>query len=112
MPVIVNITISRYEDAVLTIGLEPPTPVGGHTIQFQTLRAFGGVSGLINKYVASGLNNQSGINITNSGQGIFNVRINELDTSGWNYGNYAYQVKRLDSGFATVYTEGFINLVP
>ena len=96
------------------MGVEPPTDIGGWNIQFKVNRRFGDefASGFINKSVSSGLNNASGINVTSSGAGRFNISINGVDTSGMDTGAYSYQVVRIDSGARTVLSEGYINLLP
>ena len=112
MPVIADFNLVRYEDGTLTISLSPPTPIGGANIRFLVQHHFGGISGLIQKSVASGYNAVSGITVTNSGQGVFNVALRSVDTSGFEYGNYAYTTERLDSGSRTVISEGFMKLLP
>ena len=112
MSVQVDFSLARYEDGVLTVSMEPPVPIGGWTIQFAVVKNFGGTNYLINKSVASGYNNASGINILNSGNGVFNVNINGVDTSGMNYGNYAHATTRLDSGAYTVLAEGNFTIGP
>ena len=62
--------------------------------------------------VASGFNNQSGINITDSGQGKFTVSFFGTDTSGLDPGNFAASCVRVDSGFRTTLTEGYISITP
>ena len=73
---------------------------------------FGGISGFAIASVASGYNGQSGINITNSGQGVLNITIPSLATSGIDFKNYAFAIERLDSGFRTVLSEGYVLLLP
>ena len=70
---------------MLTVTLTPPTNIGGWSIRWMAQRYFGGLSGLVTKYTASGFDGQSGITITNSGQGVFNVQINSADSSGMPY---------------------------
>ncbi len=112
MPVLVDFSLSRPESATLTVSMTPAVPIGGWSIQFQALKRFGGISGLITKSVSSGFNGLSGITVTNSGQGVFNISLYSSDTSGLSYGNYAYSNMRLDSGFITVLTEGYLQLIP
>lgn len=112
MPVLVDMVSYRYEDAVLTVGLAPPVAIGGWNIRYQVSHRFGGSSGLITKSAASGYGGGvSGITVTNSGQGIFNIAINGADTSGLEYGNYAYAIERLDSGNRSVLSEGHLQLL-
>lgn len=112
MPVIGDFAWVRYDDGVLTLGLIPPTPVGGQTVQFQVMKRFGGVSGIFTRSVASGFNGASGITITDSGQGIMQIQIRSADTSGLEYGNIAFMADRLDSGYQTRYAEGYISVNP
>lgn len=108
-----DFSFSKFEDGVLTVVMTPATAIGGRSIQFEVSHRIGGsTSGMPIKSVASGYNNVSGINITNSGAGQFNVIINSADTSGLDYGNYAYQVTRLDSGNRTVISEGVFTVGP
>lgn len=112
MPVLADFTIGRYSDGVLTVYMAPPVPVGAWNIQFQTTKRFGGGSGLITKSVSSGYNGVSGITITNSGIGVLNVNINSNDTSGLNYGVYAFTLSRLDSGLVSQISEGYLIVTP
>lgn len=74
---------------------------------------FGGISGIIVKSVASGFAaGQSGFTYLNSGQGQFQVNFNSVDTSGMDYGNFAFAIERLDSGSRTVISEGYLMLSP
>lgn len=111
-----DFTLARYEDGVLTISLQPPTAIGGWDVRFRVTHRFGGgqVSGeaYVNKSVASGFNGASGITITSSGQGVMNVRLNSIDSSGIPHpGAHAYTLERHNSGFRTVLKDGWF-LVP
>ena len=108
--IVSDIAYTRMEDGVLTIGLAPPTAVGGWAAQFTVLKRFGGVSGLINKFTSSGYSNVSGIQVTSSGNGIFGVTINSYDTSGLDPGAYVYQFSRTTSGSYDVLSEGYFLL--
>lgn len=116
MPINTDVTISRFEDGVLTVAMAPPVAVGGWAITFRVQKYFGGgsslASGLINKSVSSGLNGASGITVTNSGQGVFAIDLRSVDTSGLQFGNYAYAVERTDSGNRTVLSQGYVLLGP
>lgn len=102
-----------YSDGLVTIALEPPTAIGGWTIEFKVTKFFGGSSGLITKSCSSGYGGgQSGITVTNSGQGILQVRINAADMSGQDAGAYPFQCKRTDSGFATPTSQGYYLRLP
>jgi hypothetical protein len=102
----------KYEDGILTVSMSPPVAIGGWEIQFKTTKRFGGTTNLFTKSVASGFNGQSGITITNSGAGIFNIQVNSVDSSGLDFGNYAAVSERLNSGSRTTLTEGFLLLMP
>lgn len=112
MAVLTDFAFIKFEDGVLTISMSPPVAIGGWEIQFKTTKRFGGVNNLITKSVSSGYNGQSGITVTNSGAGIFNVALGTQDTSGLEYGNYAAVTQRLNSGSMTTLTEGFLLLMP
>lgn len=109
MPVDVDFQLNLPEAGTLAFSLLEPTPVGGWSIQFTLWRRFGmpQSSGLVTKSVASGFNNVSGINITNSGTGALNVSFFPGEVSGLNPGAYAYQIARTDSGFQTELSKGF-----
>ncbi len=62
--------------------------------------------------MASGFYATSGMNIVDSGNGQLSVQVNAGDFSGQSYGNYAFQVHRADSGFATDLTQGYCLLKP
>lgn len=105
-------TVARQTDITIGIGLEPPVAVGGWDVRFQVTNRFGGSSGLITKSVASGFSAVSGITVSNSGQGVFEVNLGANDTSGLQYGNYAYEFNRQTSGNMVRLVEGFLLLVP
>lgn len=110
MPVQADFSVPRYNSFSFTVSLAPPVAIGGWGISFQVQKRFGGISGLITKSVSSGFNNSSGINITNSGLGIFTISIQGVDTSGLEYGNYAYAVDRTDT--RTTLSEGYMIVTP
>jgi hypothetical protein len=112
MPILADFTLCRYEDGSLVVSLAPGTNIGGWSMRFALQHRFGGISGIIEKWMASGYYGVSGMNINNSGQGVFNIGVNSADTSGLDFGNYAYTVERLDSGFRTILTEGYLQLTP
>jgi anti-sigma factor RsiW len=111
MPIQCDFNFSRYEDGVLSISMRPPVSIGAWNLLFSLSKRFGGEP-TINKYAASGFSNVSGIAVVNSGQGTFSVTINSVDTSGLEYGNYAFQAIRTDSGSRTVLSEGYLVLTP
>lgn len=107
-----DLRLVRYADGLLTIAIHPPTPVGGMDLRFTVMKQFGANTSLITKSAASGLNNQSGINITDSGQGIFKINLQSVNTSGLEYGNYACVIENLTSGNRAVLAEGWLQLLP
>ncbi len=112
MPIITDFEIARQEDTLLIINLQPPAPVGGRNMDFVVQKYYGGISGLIVKSVSSGYNGLSGITVTDSGQGVVNIQIKAADTSGWNFGAYVFNFFACDSGYRTVFTEGYITVMP
>lgn len=113
MPVLADFKFSRYTDGLLTLSVEPPTPIAGWSVEMNVQRNFGGVSGVMpTKSYASGYWGVSGIAILNSGAGIMQIKIDASDTSGLEYGNYAGQIVRVDSGSRTILSEGYLMVVP
>ena len=112
MPVYTDITMLKFEDGTFIVSLAPQSPIGGNNLRWQVVKRFGSTSGLITKSVASGYNNVSGINVTNSGAGVMQITLNSSDTSGLDYGNYVYALERLDSCSRTVISEGFFSVLP
>lgn len=108
MPIIADYTIVRGEDGAINLDMTPPTAIGGWDVRFYCTKRFGGVSGLITKSVASGYNGASGITVTNSGQGQMRINLNSADTSGLDIGNYSYKVERLNSGFVSCLSQGYM----
>ena len=111
MGLIIDFPVTKNTDATVNVQLTPATPIGGWSIQFQTMQHFGGVSGILTKSCASGFYG-SGITLLNSGTGAFQVTINAVETSGLAFGPYSYIAQRTDSGSRTVLAEGFLNLTP
>ena len=112
MAVQTDFSISQGSDGTLTISLSPPLPIGGWTLQTQVVKYFGASSGLLTYSMASGYYNVSGMNITNSGQGVFRTSIRSVDMSGIDCGAYSYRVRRLDSGSVTTLSEGYFLITP
>lgn len=109
----IDFSVNKWEDATITIAISPATNIGTWDFDFTVMNRFGGTSGLINKVSSSGYGGgQSGITITNSGQGTLNVRINSPDTSGLCTGLYAFSLERTNSGSRTVVTYGYMKLLP
>ena len=107
MPVKIDFHLPRSSQGNLTVALSPPTSIDGWSIQFQMVKRQGSTSGIITKSMASGFNGVSGMEVANTGQGIFTVSFNPAEVSGLDPGNYAYTVQRLGSGFQTCLAEGF-----
>ena len=105
MPTIQDFVLS-YENGNITLGLNPPVPIGGMTLQFSMYKRYGTIS-LVTKSMSSGYYNVSGMNVLNSGQGILQIQLNPQEVSGFDQGAYFYQVKRTDSGSATIMAEGY-----
>ena len=113
MSVLLDFPLNRFEDGVFVVSMSPPQDISNWSLRFFMQHRFGGVSGLIQKYAASGYGGGvSGITITNSGQGVFNIAFRSVDTSGLEYGNYAYTVERTESGHRQILTEGYMNILP
>ena len=114
MPVYQNFSMAKFENAVLAVTITPPTAVGSWNLSFVVMKRFNGEESLIVKSSTSGFGaGQSGITILNSGNGQIAVKINTPDTSGLcpNYA-YAFALTRVNSGFNTVLTEGYLKLLP
>ena len=111
MPVEVEISLVRQEDVVVTLSMVPPVPIASWAIEVNVTKRYGGET-LFKKCYSSGYDGVSGIHILDSGAGIMAIRFNSVDTSGLNFGNYAFQVVRLDSGSRTVPTEGYLLVTP
>ena len=111
MPVYSNFKISRMDDSVLNINVQPPQNITNWSVQFQVGAHFCWYSGLITKSIASGISNgSSGISIVNNELSQFQITINSSDTSGLVDGIYACQFNRIDSGYFTRLYEGFLLL--
>ncbi len=106
MPVIIDFVIDQGDDESIVLDLVPPTPIGGIGYTFQVGKRFGWASGLITKSVASGFDGASGITILDSGAGRMRIDIDPIDTSGFQFGNYAYQIWRESP--RQVATQGFM----
>ena len=103
-------TVAAGEDATITFPIQPATNILGWDIGMFVNSRLGGSNLLIQKYLASGYVNTSGIDIISITQGVIKIKINSQDTSNLDPGNYGYQVKRLNSGFVTVLAEGHLIL--
>ena len=112
MPIEADFRIDRGNDQTLVIELKPPVPIGGENIRFTLADRFGSVSPRLVKSMSSGFYGVSGLNIVNSGQGILNVALWAVDTSGMPFGNYAFELRRWDSGSVTDLTQGYLILRP
>ena len=113
MAIYSNFSLIRYEDGILSVSLTNPTNISSWNIQFRASKRFGSCSGLIIKSAdATYQNGQSGITYTNAAQGQFNIRIDSVDTSGLEFGNYAFAIERLDPGNRTDLAEGYLLILP
>ena len=123
MAVLADITFAKWEDGTLTVGMAPAVAIGGWALRAQIAHRFGGMSGvggnsgqhpgILIASAASGYGGgQSGITVTNSGQGQFNVSVPSVTFSGFDPGNYAFDVSRMDAGFRTVISEGYFIVTP
>ena len=110
--ILADFSFSKFEDGTLTVTLVPPVPLGGQSIEFNLTKRFGSDSALLTKSLASGFNNVSGLNLINSGAGIFTTKFDSVDTSGLAFGNYAGTFKRTNSGSVTILSEGYLILQP
>ena len=112
--VFTEFSLVEFSDGILTVALSPPTAVGGWSMAFTVTNRFQGVSGLIQKTLASGYGaGQSGITVVDSGQGRFNIRIWGSDGSGqMDPGTYAMQFNRTDSGMVTPIAKGWFLRLP
>lgn len=108
MTIQTNFPLAVNEDASVTIPLTPPTAIGGWDLRFQVGPRPGFVSGYLTRSTASGFNNVSGVNIVNSGAGIFEVDLRSSDFSGLDQGAFWWQAERLDSGSRTVLANGWL----
>lgn len=108
MPIYSDFYLSKLEDGIVTIAMSPAVPIGGWNINFNLTKRENSSNVLIKKTVASGYSVVSGITIQDSGQGIFSVRMNSNDTSGFDPGNYAYEIVRMDSGFRSILCKGYL----
>lgn len=100
-------TLARYEDGVLAVEMTPPTNISGWAIEAILTRRFGEETPIARKSCASGFNNVSGINITNGGQGHFQVSFFASEVSGVDPGNLACVIRRTQSGVQTEISKGF-----
>lgn len=113
MPKIADFAVVRQTQAVITINLTPPVSITGWNLQLQVGKRFDWSSGLITKSLASGfIAGQSGLSIVDATVGILNASFAAGDTSGWDFGNYAYELSRLGSGVQGSLTQGFISILP
>lgn len=112
MPVYSDFSLCRQEDGTLQVSMVPAVNVSGWPIQFSLSNRFGSDTPLVVKSCASGFNNVSGINVVDGAQGVLQIQIDSINTSGLEYGNYAARTERLSSGARTALTEGYLLLLP
>lgn len=107
-----DFSFSRGETYDLVVNMVPPTNITNRTIEALTTRCFGNTSGLITKSCASGfISNESGITVNNAATGKFTIHYRPIDTSGFEYGNYATRITFTDTP-VTVVCEGFMGIYP
>lgn len=111
MPEIANFDTPKFADGVITITLVPPQNVGGLSFVCAFGKRFGVSSSgiLFSRQVTSGYGGgQSGITVTNSGQGVFQVTApTPEEMSGRDPGNYAYEFYATDSGGRGPLSQGY-----
>lgn len=113
MPITVNFELPRGTDGILTLQMEPPVNTSGWDIHFQVQKRFGASSGLFDAWCGSnGLNNVSGINMRDGNQGILDITVKGIYTSGLPFANYAHTTTRTNSGFNTLLSQGYLALTP
>ena len=105
-----NFQFSRYQDAILTIDMAPSFNVFGCQGEFFLTERKGGDRIFTKSFNSGYTTGQSGITVTNTGIGRFNVTIDSVNTSGLDFGNYFATFKRLNSGFITTLSEGYITV--
>lgn len=106
-----SFSLHKREDATVTIPLTPPTNIQGWGMEFFLSYRFGSTSGRIVKSMASGFYGVSGMDVENALEGIFNVSVNGIETSGLDAGNYAYTIRRTNSGYVSDVTQGYLSLL-
>ena len=103
MPNFADLTLYKNTDVTLTVSVSGS--VSGMGIQFQMLKRFDGVSGLVVKTMVSGTAlGVSGITPISSG---FRIAVNAAETSGMDEGSYPYRAEKTNSGSRTVIQEGW-----
>ena len=111
MPIIHNFSIVHREPGKFPISLSPAVSIGGRTIEYVLLNHYGGQPRLT-KSAASGFSAVSGITITNSSEGKFQVDIIGADTSGWPFGVYPHEARIISGGGRITLTQGYMTLLP
>ena len=107
MPAYTEFEIAQWSDGVLTVALNPPFPVGGVSIIFTMSKRDGG-SPLVSKVCNSGYGaGQSGIIVTNSGQGKMSVIFSPPEVSGLSPGAYQIRMTALISGKTVPVLQGY-----
>ena len=86
---------AKFDDGVLSFQVIPLDDISQWTIVFEVREDFESSSGLIVKSIGSGMNalsgsQASGISISSSGEGRYNIHLDYADTSGLSLTNYAY----------------------
>lgn len=103
---IIDFTLGRSEKGTLNVTTNPPTMIGGWTLECQMTKRQGGATALVIKSMASGYYGVSGMDMVNSGQGNYTVGFFPAEVSGKDPGAYSYNISRTDSGYQTTLVFG------
>lgn len=107
MAIQMDFSFTAGQDGVIHVSLQPPMPIGGLDIEFTLCKRQGGtplITGLCGSGFGAG---QSGITVTNSGVGQFDVAMPGRLTSGWEPGNYYHRTRVTTSGRNTPLVDGY-----
>jgi hypothetical protein len=105
-----NFQFSRDQDALLRISMAPQVNVSGWQGDFAMTIRKGGTAIFTKSFASGYVAGQSGITMTDGNLGVFDITVNNVDTSGLDFGNYHCNFKRTNSGFHTTLSEGYITL--
>lgn len=107
MPLFNDFTLYRYDKGTVVLSLIPATSVVGWSLKFEMTKRKEGTP-IITNYAASGYSTgQSGINVTNGGEGVMAITLYPEFVSGKDIGNYYFSLKRTDSGLESTLAEGY-----
>lgn len=108
MPNLQSFPITRGDNIDLLINLAPPTSISGWTLALNVGRQFGGAGDLIQTSTAV----SGGITVQNAGQGVFSIPLTPSETSGLDFGNYAYWVRKTAPDNIITLIEGYLQVQP